>query len=268
MPEGDTIYRAAKAVRAALLGQEVVDLWGSAREVQRFAGRLHGTTVTDVASRGKHHVIVFDDRFAIRTHMGMTGTWRVFEPGQRWTKSRARARVVIETADAVAVCFSAPETQVGTVAQVEESIAHLGPDLLAPEFDPNEAAARARASSAESVSDLLLDQKVMAGVGNVFKSEILFLERIHPEASADALTDDQRHALAVRARELLWANRDRPNRSTTGRTRPGELLFVYGRDRRSCRRCHAGIVSAETGDPRRVTYWCPRCQPASGENVE
>lgn len=268
MPEGDTIFRAAAVVRSAILGREVVDLWGSARELQRFAGRLHGTTITDVESRGKHHLVVFDDRFVIRTHMGMTGSWRVFEPGDRWTKSRGKARVVIETSDAVAVCFSAPETQVGTIAQIDEALAHLGPDLLAPGFDADDASARSHSSAAGTVSDLLLDQRVMAGVGNVYKSEILFLERLHPESPASALSADQRLALAVRARELLWANRDQPDRSTTGSRRPGQQLFVYGRDRRSCRRCDTGIVAGEVGNPPRITYWCPRCQRSPDEKGE
>lgn len=262
MPEGDTIYRAAATVRVAIAGREIVDLWGSARALQRFAGRLRGSTVTDVFSRGKHHVITFDDRFAIRTHMGMTGSWRVFAPGERWNKSRGKARVVIETIDAVAVCFAAPDIQVGTITQVEEALTHLGPDLLAIEFDPAVAVTRSHASSAAITADLLLDQRVMAGVGNEYKSEILFLEGLHPSMPAAALDDGARHALATRARELLWANKDRAVRSTTGSTRPGRTLFVYGRDRRSCRRCDTGIVAEELGDPARITYWCPRCQPA------
>ncbi len=209
MPEGDTVHRAAAMIRAAIGGDEVVDLWGSARALQRFAARLRGSVVTDVFSRGKHHVVVFDDRFVLRTHMGMTGSWRVFAPGERWSKSRGKARVVIETTEAVAVCFAAPDIQAGTLAQVEQALAHLGPDLLAAEFDPAVAVARSHASNAAIAADLLLDQRVMAGVGNEYKSEILFLEELHPAIPVVAIDDRTRRALATRARELLWANKDR-----------------------------------------------------------
>ncbi len=263
MPEGDTIYRAAAKVRAAIGGQQVMDLWGSARELRRFAARLRGTTVSEVASRGKHHLVTFDGRFVLRTHMGMTGSWRVFAPGERWNKSRGKARVVIETADAVAVCFSAPDIQVGTTAQVEAALANLGPDLLADEFDPADAVERSYRSTAHVAAELLLDQRVMAGVGNEYKSEILFLEGLNPGAPATELDAATRMALVTRSRELLWANKDRSVRSTTGSTRRGQEVFVYGRDRRNCRRCGKGIVAAELGDPKRITYWCPRCQPHS-----
>ena len=178
--------------------------------------------------------------------------------------TRGKARVVIETDAAVAVCFAAPDIEVSTVDRIEQSLAHLGPDLLAPEFDPDVAVRRTHDSRAELVADLLLDQRVMAGVGNEYKSEILFLERLHPETPLTELDDGQRRALAARSRELLWANKDRTARSTTGSTRRGHEVFVYGRDRRSCRRCDHGIVSAEVGDPKRITYWCPDCQRRTG----
>ena len=263
MPEGDTIYRAAVSVRAAVGGKEVVDLWGSARELQRFARRLRGSTVTAVASRGKHHLVTFDDRFVLRTHMGMTGSWRVFAPAQRWNKSRGKARVVIETADAVAVCFAAPDIQLGTIEQIEQVLSMLGPDLLADDFEPSEAVALSHRSKATIVAELLLDQRVMAGVGNEYKSEVLFLEGLHPETAVTELDDAARMTLVTRSRDLLWVNKDRSVRSTTGSTRRGQEVFVYGRDRRNCRRCGTGVMIAELGEPKRITYWCPRCQPRS-----
>ncbi|MBT8216675.1 MAG: Fpg/Nei family DNA glycosylase [Acidimicrobiia bacterium] len=259
MPEGDTLYRAARRLQS-LVGQTAT-VEGTARAAQEWSGRLSGRRITSIFSRGKHLVVVFEGDLAVRSHLGMTGVWHLYRTGEQWRKTPGKARLVVTTADHVAVCFAAPEVSAGLLGDIEAEMAHLGPDLLADDFDPSEAAGRAPASPADSVADLLLDQRVMAGVGNVYKSEVLFLERLHPETPPDSLTSEQLTGLAARARKLLWANRSRPTRNTTGYGRNADL-WVYGRNRRPCRRCGTNIERRELGELQRSTYWCPRCQPA------
>lgn len=260
MPEGDTLFRAARRLQP-LVGEQASRVGGSARAMQAWGPRLAGRTIQRVESRGKHLVIGFEGGLALRTHMGMTGVWHLYAVGERWRKSPGKARVIVETAEHVAVCFAAPEVSAGTTADIEAEISHLGPDLLAEEFDAAAAVARAAASKAETAADLLLDQRVMAGVGNVYKSEVLFLERLHPRTPREALTGEQLTGLADRARKLLWVNRNRATRNTTGYGRNADL-WVYGRERRPCRRCGTEIETELLGDHERTTYWCPRCQPA------
>ena len=164
-------------------------------------------------------------------------------------------------ADWVTVCFAAPTVVVGPRERVLDGIAHLGPDLMADEFDEPDFLTRAAAAQRETAADLLLDQRVLAGVGNVIKSETLFLEGVHPEADAESLGRDALLGLARRARRLLLANRRGGARNTTGD--PSRDSWVYGRRHRPCRRCGTSIAAAEVGDPPRITYWCPRCQPAA-----
>jgi endonuclease-8 len=263
MPEGDSLYQAARLLQP-VVGQRAVRVAGSAQAAQRWASRLSGRTVESIESRGKHLLIHFAGDLSVRTHLGMTGHWHLYVPGERWRKSPGKARLVIETAGRVAVCFAAPDVSAGTRCTVEAELSHLGPDLLGEAFDPSEVVPRAGFSSAQSVADFLLDQQVMAGVGNVYKSEILFLERIHPRTPPSELGPEQIERVAARARKLLWANRSRGTRNTTGYGRRADL-WVYGRARRPCRRCGANIESADIGALGRSTYWCPRCQPAGDD---
>ena len=259
MPEGDTLYRAAHRLQP-VVGREATRVAGSARAMHEWGPRLVGRAVEAVSSRGKHLVVVFAGAAAIRTHLGMTGTWQLYGRGERWRVTPGKARVIVEAGDVVAVCFAAPDVSAGPLDQIEAEMSHLGPDLLADDFDPEAAAHRVGTSRAESVADLLLDQRVMAGVGNVYKSEILFLEKLHPRTPPLILDREQLVGLAARARKLLWANRTRSTRNTTGYGRKADL-WVYGRRRRPCRRCGTTIASEFLGDQERTTYWCPRCQP-------
>ncbi len=262
VPEGDTLYQAATRLQEALAGQEVLALEGSHRAVQADRRRITGKRIEAVESRGKHLLVHFDNGWTLRTHLGMPGAWRVYGPDEPWRKSPGKARVVIRTPSAVAVCFSAPTVQLGPRAMVEERVAHLGPDLIGDDFDAAAALARARAAGSPSIADLVLDQKVMAGVGNVFKNELLFLERLHPLTDPATLDDAALEAVIARARKLLLANRAPGRRLTTGERRPGHERWVHGRDGRPCRRCGTDIREAVLGEFPRVTYWCPGCQPA------
>ncbi len=259
MPEGDSLYQAARLLQP-VVGPPTVRVTGSAQAVQEWATRLSGRTVEAIESRGKHLLVHFAGRVSVRTHLGMTGQWHLYRSGEQWRKSPGKARLVIATPEHVAVCFAAPDVSAGPRAVVDAELSHLGPDLLADEFDPSVVVARVGGSPARWAADLLLDQRVMAGVGNVYKSEVLFLERIHPQTSPTDLSPAQIEGLAARARKLLWANRTRRTRNTTGYGR-GANLWVYDRYRRPCRRCGTDIESRTVGELERSTFWCSRCQP-------
>lgn len=258
MPEGDSIYRAARLLEKRLVGEEVVSVSGSHRAVAGYGRRLVGRTVERIENHGKHLLIHFSGDWTARCHLKMTGSWNVYRPGQAWTKEEGAARFVLTTPDSVAVCFAAPDVDIKPTPLIVGQIAYLGPDLTADEFDAEEALRRVEGSKASTVSDLLLDQSVMAGVGNVFKSEIAFLLGLNPAGDPLLLTAADREAIVEEARRLLLVNRELPRRVTTGDTR--RPYYVYGRNRQGCRRCRSRIRSGNVGNPSRVTYWCPNCQ--------
>ncbi len=262
MPEGDTIAVAADALRQRLRGATITGVGGHHRAMIASGKRLHGAAVDDVVSRGKHLLIHFDNRWSLRVHLGMTGSWHLYRPGERWGTEAGRARVVLETDEAIAVCFSAPTVSVGPTPRIEDEIDHLGPDLMGDGVDFGEVVRRATASEAATVADLLLDQRVAAGIGNVYKSEICFLERVHPSTDPTTLEPQRIERLFERGRRLLLANRRPGARSTTGyRDRDH---WVYDCRGRPCSRCGSVIESGELGNPPRVTYWCPDCSPPPG----
>lgn len=265
MPEGDTIFRAASRVRAAIDGKNIASVDGSNPALRAASGKLMGSQVTSVLSYGKHLIITTDSGLGIRTHMGMTGTWRVYRDGQHWNVNPGAARVVIRVAGAEAVCFSAPDIEVGRIALLEAGLTEWGPDLADPDFDMTEALRRAGELSRDrSAADLVLDQRVTAGAGNVYKSEVLFLERVHPATPLSNLNAHKVEALLSRAHRLLRLNLDRSTRITTADPRRGRELWVYGRAGKPCRRCGTHIEHDRTGLHERDTFWCPNCQPFSG----
>ena len=263
MPEGDVIARAAKRLQEALGGELITHVDGTNPAVRRSAHRLVGSRVDEVISHGKHLLIHLDNGLSIRTHLGMPGAWHVYRSGERWRRPYGAARLVIATDTVTAVCFSAPRIEVERRRIVDMGIAHLGPDVVESEFDEDEYLRRAASfPPSRPVSDLLLSQSVLAGVGNAYKCEVLFLERVHPATPVAALDRDRLLALAHRAHRLMRANLDRPGRSTTGdRRRPS---WVYGRAGKPCLTCGSTIERAYMGDPPRDTTWCPSCQPARG----
>ena len=261
MPEGDTLHRAAARVGAALIGRRLVTVEGTHRAVARDGRRLTGRTVTGVEAIGKHLLVHTDGGWTVRTHLGMTGRWVVLAPDAPWRTSPGKARLVLRTAEAVAVCFAAPTVEIGPTSQVHATVGRLGPDLVDDAPPLETIVTRARASMSPTVADLLLDQQVASGVGNVYKSEVLFLERLAPVTSPADLDDGILAALYRRAHRLLVANVTEGQRTTTGSRRPGRNYWVYGRAGRPCRRCGAPIASTTHGRHDRVTYWCPTCQP-------
>jgi endonuclease-8 len=267
MPEGDTILRTADVLRAALLGRRITAARARPQPGMRRVpdlSRLVGTTVTSVEPRGKHLLIGFEGGLTLRTHLRMTGSWHRYRPGERWHRPPSAASVVLENASAVAVAFSTPVVELLTDADLRRSRAllSLGPDLLAAEFDATETLARLRSLGGEELGNALLDQRAVAGMGNVYKSEVPFLERLDPRSPLDAFTDDELRAALATARRLLLSNTRGGARVTTGSRVRGQALWAYGRAGQPCRRCGTPIRHARQGPLARLTYWCPRCQPA------
>lgn len=244
-----------------MIGTEVAAAGGTHRALHRFGRRLHGRTIEDIAAAGKQLIISFEGDWALRTHLGMTGSWHLYRPEQRWRLTRGKARVILQTVEYVAVCFAAPTVDVGPAAVVMGALRDLGPDVLDDTFDATSTVERARTSRATVVADLLLDQQVAAGIGNVYKNEILFLERLHPTTAVAGLSDREVTALFDRGRRLMAANRDHRQRSTTGARARSGRSWVYRRAGEPCRRCGTPISSQPLGFHQRVTYWCPSCQP-------
>lgn len=270
MPEGDTIFRSADVLRGALLGSVVSE--ARARPVPGMArvpslSRLVGRRVAAVEARGKHLLIGFSGGLWLRTHLRLRGSWHRYAPGEAWRVGASRASVVLETDTAVAVCFGCADVELLSAGELERQpmLRALGPDLLAPGFDADEAVRRLRAVRGRALGDALLDQRSVAGIGNVYKSEVCFIERLDPWAGVDAVSDEALLRLFATARRLLAANTRGGRRVTTGVAAPGRSLWVYGRTGRPCRRCGTPILGRRQGDAARMTYWCPRCQGSSAQ---
>jgi endonuclease-8 len=274
VPEGDTIFRAAATLHRALAG----------KRVERFESvfpaltRIHddhpftAATIDHVRAHGKHLLMQFSNGFVLRTHMRMNGSWHIYRRGEAWQRGRGRMRVLVATADFEAVGFDIPVAEVVRTRAIARhtELSKLGPDVLAPEFDRAEALRRLRERSSLDVGEALLNQRVMAGLGNVYKSEILFLCGVHPFAPVGKVADSQLECLVDTGRRLLLANVSgasapmttyRGLRQTTRRSDPAERLWVYGRARRPCRKCGTAIEMRKQGQGARLTYWCPACQP-------
>jgi endonuclease-8 len=276
MPEGDTIFKAAAMLRAALAGQIVTRFESAFPALNRIDHDrpLAGRTVESVTARGKHLLIAFSGDLILHTHMRMNGVWQVYRPHERWRRPVRDMRLVLETAEAVAVGFTIPVAELLTARDLErhEVLQALGPDLLSEAFDRGEALRRAREHPDEAIGDVLINQRVLAGIGNVFKSEVLFVAGLNPFTAVSQLADaDLERAFEV-ARKQLRVNvtgRGRTlapasGRRTTNSLHPGKGLWVYERAGERCRKCGGVIEFRKTGVDARGTYWCPRCQPDRG----
>ena len=250
MPEGDTVFNTAAKLREALEGKTLTrcDV-----RVPRYATvDLTGQRVDEVVSRGKH-LFIRVGAASIHSHLKMDGSWRV---GRRPARIDHRARIILDAGDIRAVGIDLGVLEILERDRDGEVVAHLGPDLLGEDWDPAVAAANLTARPDRPIAEALLDQGVLAGVGNVYCNELCFVSGHLPTAPVSDLAEPRR--LVSRARDMLWANRFRWNRCTTGDTRAGRQLWVYGRGGQACRRCGTLIAYDDTGD--RVAYWCPACQ--------
>jgi endonuclease-8 len=273
MPEGDSIFRAAATLHRALAGKPVVRF----ESVFPALTRVHedrpltNQSIEKVAAQGKHLLIFFSGGLVLRTHMRMNGSWHIYRPGEGWRRSKRDMRIVVATADFDAVGFNIPVAEFIKSQDLKKhrELSKLGPDVLAETFDRDEAIRRVRSRPSLAIADVLLNQRVLAGLGNVYKSEILFLCRINPFTLVSAVDDARLDCLLDTAQKLLHANvttRLAPMttytgyRRTTRRDDPSQRLWVYGRARLPCRRCDAPIEISKQGTDARLTYWCPRCQ--------
>ncbi|MDT9592582.1 Fpg/Nei family DNA glycosylase [Nocardioides zeae] len=270
MPEGDTVFQAAQRVDRALGRHrlDVVDLRVPQLATVDLAGSLHVGTV----ARGKHLLTRLEHEsgaWTLHTHLKMEGVWHAYGPRDRWRRPAHEARVVLRRGQVQAVGFALGVVELLATADEDSVVGHLGPDLLGPDWDASEALLRLRAEPDRGIWEALLDQRLLAGVGNVFANEICFVAGLHP-ATAVADVDDQGRLERVvdLAHRMLVLNRERVNRVTTGVARPGRDLWIYGRAGKPCRRCGTTVVKAARSDSRapahqgeRTTSWCPRCQP-------
>jgi endonuclease-8 len=275
VPEGDTIYRAARALGQALEGKVVTRFETALAPLASVDddAAVAGRTVDRVESRGKWLLIHFSGDLILATHMRMSGSWHLYRLGERWRRSRREMRAVVATAGFEAVAFNVPVAKfytADTLARHSE-IPKLGPDLLSAVFAEDEAKARLLAHGDQEIANVLLNQRVMAGLGNVYKSEVLFACGVHPFRRVGTLTPAEIDCILERARRFLEANvKDGADggmvtytglRRTTRASDPGARLWVYRRQGKECRRCGAKIVMQRQGPGARSTYWCPVCQP-------
>ncbi|MFE7410653.1 DNA-formamidopyrimidine glycosylase family protein [Streptomyces laurentii] len=257
MPEGDTVWYAAHRLDAALAGRvlTLADL-----RVPRFAiADLTGRRVLGVTPRGKHLLARVEGGLTLHSHLRMDGAWRVYATGERPHGGPAhQIRAVLGNAEFTAYGYRLPVLELLRTADESQVVGHLGPDLLGPDWDPAEAVRRLTADPARPLGEALLDQRNLAGIGNVYKSELAFLAAVTPWLPVGDLGPGVPERLVATAHRLLEVNKDRPDRRTTTTRRTGERLYVYGREGRPCPRCGAPVRKAESAD--RVTYWCPACQ--------
>jgi endonuclease-8 len=276
VPEGDTIHRAAAALHRALAGHDIIRFESVFPALTRVHDDhpLTAMSVEKVQASGKHLLMHFSGGFVLRTHMRMHGSWHIYRPGERWRQNRRDMRVLVATANFEAVGFNIPVAEFIKIDPKHALAKHrvlgkLGPDALGADFNRDEAVRRLRSRPASLIADALLNQQLLAGLGNVFKSEVLFACGINPFVTVAGLDDGQLERLVDTGRQLLLANVSTSptglttytgSRRTTGRDSPAEQLWVYGRGRLPCRRCGTAIDIKKHGTDARLTYWCPECQ--------
>jgi endonuclease VIII len=266
VPEGDDVWRTARRLDRALTGSVLTST--DFRVPQHATSDLAGATVVGTVSRGKHLLSRFapadgSPAVTLHTHLKMEGAWHVHPAGTRWRRPAHEARVVLRTADTEAVGFALGVVDLLPTEHEESAVGHLGPDLLGPDWDEDEALRRISADPDRTVGEVLLDQTCLAGLGTVYRAELCFTSGLHPRTPVGQVRDLRR--LVRRAHQMLDLNKDRPDRVTTGDAGRGRRLWVYGRKGRPCLRCGTPVQEEQLGPAgrARVSYWCPACQPAA-----
>jgi endonuclease-8 len=263
MPEGDTIHRAAGTLHTALAGRVVTRFETVLPQLARVDedAPLAGRTVERVEAAGKNLLMHFSGDLHLRTHMRMHGSWHIYRPGEAWRRKRSDMRIVIGTAVWEAVGFNIPVAEFYDGRQ--EDLRKIGPDFLADDFDEAEAVRRIRARPEAEINEMLLNQRVVAGIGNEFKSEVLFMARINPFTRVEDLSEEQLDLILKTARKVMKANIEKRSaaRVTTFSLDPRQKVYVFSRGNKPCRRCGTPIAYRKHGRDARGTYWCPKCQP-------
>lgn len=257
MPEGDSVWHTARRLDV-LVGQELTAT--DFRIPSLATTDLAGRTVLESASRGKHLLLRLEDQMTLHTHLKMEGRWDVQSLGTKWHRPEHEARVVLRTAKTEAIGFSVLVDLIATPAE-HSLVGHLGPDLLGTDWDADEAERRLRGLPHVPIGQALLDQRNLAGIGNVYRAELCFLAGVDPHTPVSEVTNLPR--MVTLAHQLLDHHRDKHSRITTGDKRPGRRLWVYGR-KGPCLRCGTRILTGELGPEgqERTLWWCPSCQPA------
>ena len=262
MPEGDTIHRAARTLHVALAGRTVTKFETVFPQLARVD--VAGRTVESVDAAGKNLLMHFSGDLHLRTHMRMNGSWHIYKPGERWRKRFSDMRIVIATDAWVAVAFNVPVVEMHDSRSLErqDDLLHIGPDLIGETFDFDEAKRHIRARGDQEIADVLLNQRVVSGIGNEDKSELLFLARVSPFARVDEVSDEQLDTILKTARKIMVANVEKrsPARITNFSLDRRNWQYVYGRGGKPCLKCKTAIEYAKQGKDVRGTYWCPRCQ--------
>jgi endonuclease-8 len=269
MPEGDTIFRSARTLHQALSGATVTGFETAYAPLAAVHDNtpLTGRVIEKVEAHGKWLLIHFSGDLILVSHMLMSGSWHIYRPGERWKRGRAHVRIVIRTANIEAVAFDVQVARFHSASSFgrHSAIPKLGPDLLGEKFDEDEAQARIRARANDEIANVLLNQQVMSGIGNVYKSEICFACGVHPFRLVSSLSDAEIDCLIDAARRFMASNvaeSSSAGRRTTTNTDPAARLWVYGRQGRECRRCGSAILMRKQGTTARSSYWCPECQPS------
>ena len=289
MPEGDTIFRSARAMQRAIGGKLCTGFQAGLAPLARVHDDtpLTGRLIEKVESRGKWLLIHFSGDLILVTHMLMSGSWHLYKTGEKWWMGRDRMRAAIYTADWQAVAFNVPVAEFHTARSLARysQIPKLGIDALSDEYTVERGVASLRAYGLEhpeaEIAVVLLNQRVIAGLGNVYKSEVAFAAGVNPFRAMRTLTDRELEVMAEVSQKWLKVNvldgagdgivTYSGNRRTTGASDRNERLWVYGRQGQECRRCGALVQMRKQGEQARSTYWCPGCQPwvaASGQSTE
>ncbi len=262
MPEGDTIHRAARTLHTALAGRVITRFETVLPQLARVDedAPLAGRTVDAVEAAGKNLLMHFSGDLHLRTHMRMHGSWHIYKPGERWRMPRASMRIAIETDTWVAVAFNVPVAEFYDERQ--EDLRKIGPDFLGETFDDAEAMRRIRARADLEIAEALLNQRVVAGIGNEYKSEVLFMAGINPFRVVRELSDEEIETILKTARKVMKANvaKRSTQRITTFSLDPSQAQYVFSRGGKPCRKCGTPIAYKKQGKDVRGTYWCPNCQ--------
>ena len=267
VPEGDTIHRSANQLRRVMVGVRIAAAACHNSRVERPLDVEHlvGQVCASVEARGKHLLMHLSSGSVVHSHMGMTGSWHVYQRGQRWRKPRERASLALQFEQFEAVCFTPKTLELLTPMQLRRHVHlnSLGPDLLAESFDQQDAQCRIRKLHAAPIGVALMDQRVASGIGNVYKSETLFIQRMNPFASVESFSIQQLIDCFHRAQQLMRRNLDGQRRKT--RFAGGSRLWVYGRSGKPCLKCETLIQMQRQGEAGRSTYWCPQCQSVDAQ---